>query len=281
MKLSEAIERGLTNSFQAGKTIFNNEVSYLLPKAVDKYGIKFDLDKEILDKPPEIPIAKVNDSNDDSVKIQINGPITDDVEGGLMKMFLGEDVEYTSARMVKGPILEAGKKKKNISVRLNSPGGYTNQMAEIISALQEAKSNGSTIETIAEGIVASAAASIFLFGDNRLMSEYAELMYHRAWVNLNVIGNSNDIEKAARVAIESVSGFDEVLIKAIVKQTNLNQAEAEELVDNETWLNSNKAKDKGFSSGLAFDSESKDDSPSDVKALNRASNAIRASILTS
>ena len=250
----------------------------------EKVGWPKDLDREVADAPPA-PLADralAAEKEPTKGEISVKGPIVDDLEGGWLRWLYGDEVEYTSARMVRTAIREAGRRKMTLSIRINSPGGYTSEMAEIVTALAEAKSQGAVIDTVAEGVAASAAASIFLVGRKREMGEYSTLMYHQAWVGMIVVGNADEVEKAAASAVGSLRAFDETLVSAIASKTKLDADEAQALIAAETWLNTAQAIEKGFATGEAFiepEPEGGGDherEPEQARSIRRGAAAFRA-----
>jgi len=79
-----------------------------------------------------------------------------------------------------------------ISVRINSPGGFTFDGIVIYNALRDHRA---TVNVTVDGLAASAASFIAMAGDTITMNRASEMMIHDAWGL--IIGNAADMRDAA------------------------------------------------------------------------------------
>jgi len=94
----------------------------------------------------------------------------------------------------------AGIEAKNITVRINSPGGDVFAGLAIYNAL---KAHPAAIHTVVDGLAASAASFIALAGDTVSSHEASMWMLHKAWAL--VIGNADDAREFA-ATLDKVDG---------------------------------------------------------------------------
>ena len=206
------------------------------------------------------PVAReVENPKEKYTEVALRGPILSAGNAEFTRWLGGE---ATSAKDVREAL---SKIKGDITLRINSPGGAVSQMAEIVSLLAERRKNGDKVKAIADGVAASAAATIFLVAsDERLMSEFATLMYHRSRVLMILAGPAPMIEKETTGVVSQLRAFDETLIAAIARITGKDESEAEAIIDNETWYNRAQAIEEGFATGEAFDEQGDEDGAENV-----------------
>lgn len=125
----------------------------------------------------------------------------------------------------------------NITVWVNSPGGDCIAAAQIYNMLTDYK--GSVTVKI-DGIAASAASVIAMAGDRVLMSPVSMMMIHNPATI--AMGDHNEMAKA----IEMLSEVKESIMNAYAVKTGLSRAKLSHMMDEETWMNANKALQMGF-----------------------------------
>lgn len=117
--------------------------------------------------------------------------------------------------------------KKSIQVWMSSPGGNVIDGQNIYNAILKSKTK---VDTYAIGLCASIAAVIFQAGRNRIMCDYAALMYHGAQgtkgKELDIINNSI----ATMISKRTSKNINDVL--AMMKKTE--------------WISPSIAKETGF-----------------------------------
>ena len=136
---------------------------------------------------------------------------------------------------------ELEKEDTDITVWINSPGGDVFAAAQIYNMLREYPRN---ITVKIDSLAASAATVVAMAGDKVLMSPAATFMIHNpstyAW------GDSKDMQKA----INALDEIKESIINAYTTKSNLPRNKLAKLMDDETWMNANKAIEYGFVDGL-------------------------------
>ena len=181
-----------------------------------------------------------NFKNSDTGEAELifNGPISDET-------WWGDEITPAMFRD------ELSKVKGNLTVWLNSPGGDCFSANQIYTMLRN--HDGKVIVKI-DGIAASAASVVAMAGNETLISPTGMIMIHNPMTF--AAGNKSDMEKAIAV-LEEVK---ESIINAYARKTNLSRAKISKLMDEETWMNAEKALQLGFVDGILF-SENKEKSP--------------------
>jgi len=145
---------------------------------------------------------------------------------------VGEDVR--AADVLKQIQAEKG---DTIEVTIMSCGGSVVEGLAIYDAL---RASGKKIKTSALGMAASIASIIFMAGDEREVSDNAEIMVHNASVVTG--GNKHTLKDA----IETLDGMDNKLIEIYASRTGLGVDELTELLNKETFMSADEAVNKGF-----------------------------------
>lgn len=129
----------------------------------------------------------------------------------------------------------ASEKSQEITVVINSGGGYVTEGLEIYNTLM---ASGRTITTVISGIAASMASIIFLAGDERIAMAGTLFMIHKpsgiSW------GDADDFRKEAEVLDKMQEGFQDIY----KERTNIADVESE--INEETWYTVAEMKDKGI-----------------------------------
>ena len=162
-----------------------------------------------------------------------------------------------------------------LNVRIHSPGGMVPEYSAIDTLLSNyAARNDTEINTFADGMVASAAALLFLRGDNRYMAPMATLMYHKIWASPILVrgGSPDEIRKAAKNLL-SIADFAEkqndTLVNYVADRVDMTAEEFNKKIDDQDWyMDFNEAKELGFATALN-DVYNKDDSDEEPE-LNAA-----------
>lgn len=169
-------------------------------------------------------------------KIEIKGPIVDDMNGEFMS-FLG-DSSYSYPAKVKKELADVG---DDLVVEINSPGGYVAPAAEIYTALKAYKGN---VEVHIVGEADSAASIIAMAGDKVLMSPMAMMMIHRAIISAD--GNADDLASGKQALDE----LDQNIVNAYVAKTGKDAQDIYNLMAKTTWMNAKTAVQEGFADGI-------------------------------
>ena len=131
-----------------------------------------------------------------------------------------------------------------VTIWLNSPGGDCIAASQIYTMLMDYKDD---VTIKIDGIAASAASVIAMAGTKVLMAPTALIMIHNPMTM--AYGNHADMEKA----IEMLSEVKESIINAYEIKTGLSRTKLSHLMDEETWMNANKAIELGFADDILTD----------------------------
>ena len=132
----------------------------------------------------------------------------------------------------------------DVTIWINSPGGDCIAASQIYSMLMDYKGN---VTVKIDGIAASAASVIAMAGTKVLMAPTALMMIHNPATG--AFGDHSDMEKA----IEMLNEVKESIINAYEIRTNLSHAQLSHMMEEETWMNANKAIELGFADGILED----------------------------
>ena len=109
----------------------------------------------------------------------------------MRHIFLFSTVDSYSAELIVRQLLEYDRQSHDeITMFINSPGGYVTQLFSIIDAMDLVSS---PIRTVVIGQAASCASVIAAYGDTRLISEKSEFMLHEVWDLM--VGSYNDMQE--------------------------------------------------------------------------------------
>lgn len=171
--------------------------------------------------------------SEDTTEILIYGEIR---KADLWDKFLGDDPSRVDSYSFADMLGEID--TPNILVRINSYGGVVSEGLAIYNLL---KSCGKSVETICDGFACSAASVIFCAGEKRTMPKSSLLLIHNAWT-YGVEGDANDLRKVAD-DLEKITQPSVEVYKAV---SNLSEDKIKELMNAETWITADEAKDWGF-----------------------------------
>lgn len=150
---------------------------------------------------------------------------------------------YTSPKNVCNKLKEAN--GEDVTLKINSPGGSVFAASEIYSELRSYSGN---VNIKIVGLAASAASVIAMAGYSE-MSPTAQIMVHN--VSSNARGDYRDMEHASEV----LKNANDTIANAYIEKTGMSREKALNLMDNETWLSAEKAKELGLIDKIMFSSE--------------------------
>lgn len=174
--------------------------------------------------------------------INIKGPIVPGDEKWIYDIF---DIEAVCPKDITDVLDEAN--GEEIRLNINSPGGDVFSASEIYTELM---SYSGEIKSRIVGVAASAASVIAMAGKVE-MSPTAQIMIHNAWTV--GIGDRNDMQEVS----DFLKTVDRSIAKAYEKKTGLGEQELLSLMDKETWMDAESAKDKGFIDEIMFEETQK------------------------
>ena len=174
--------------------------------------------------------------------IDIKGDIISDDYAWIYD-FLG--YSYTSPSTVVNKIKEANGEELNL--KINSPGGDVFSASEIYSELRSYKGN---VDIKITGLAASAASVIAMAGHSS-MSPTAQLMVHN--VSSCVSGDYRDMDHMSEV----LKNANDTIANAYISKSGMSREQALELMNNETYLSAQKAKELGLIDEIMFEDTNK------------------------
>jgi len=178
------------------------------------------------------------------MNIHIRGPIISDSEQPIYDYF---NIPATSPGVINQQ-LETAKKTKSstLTVLINSGGGSVFSASEIYTALKSF-AGGVTVQIV--GLAASAASVIAMAGRRVEMSPTAQLMIHNA--SVSVQGDYRTMNHTS----EFLQNINKSIMNAYTAKTGLNETKLKAMMDKETWMNAQKAKELGFIDAIMFEQE--------------------------
>ena len=126
----------------------------------------------------------------------------------------------------------------SFNIHINSEGGVVDTGFDIFNYL---KSLNVPLKTIGTGLVASIATVIFMAGDTRVLRQGTSFMVHLPMGGID--GTADEIESYSK----EVKATEDRLIKFYSENVGLSKEAIQPLLKNETWLDSVKALELGFS----------------------------------
>lgn len=139
--------------------------------------------------------------------------------------------------------LELQKHSGDVTVFINSPGGDVFAASQIYTML---RNHPGKVTVKIDGIAASAASVVAMAGEETLISPTGMLMCHNPMTC--AMGNKADMEKAIALLDE----VKESIINAYAEKSHLSRNKIARLMDEETWMNAEKALQLGFVDGILF-----------------------------
>ena len=178
------------------------------------------------------------------MKIDIQGPIISNDDQWIYDYF---EIESTSPKKINGMLSEV-KDNEELEIIINSGGGSVFAGSEIYTAFKSHKGN-TTAKIV--GIAASAASVIAMAANKVVISPTAQIMIHN--VSSCAYGDYRDLQHEADVILN----MNKSIANAYALKTKIGQEELLELMNNETWLSAQQAKEKGFADEVMFNENNK------------------------
>lgn len=170
--------------------------------------------------------------------INIKGPIIPGSDKWIYDIF---DIEATCPKDVTSVLENA--KGEDVQLTINSPGGDVFAASEIYTELMDYDGE---IKSRIVGVAASAASVIAMAGSVE-MSPTAQMMIHNAWTV--AMGDRNDMQGVS----DFLKTVDKSIANAYEKKTGLSEGDLLSLMDKETWMDAELAKEKGFIDEIMFE----------------------------
>lgn len=173
--------------------------------------------------------------------IDIKGVIISNDDANIYDYF---GMENASPKLIANKLKEA--KGKAVNVNINSGGGDVFAGSEIYTMLKEYKGN---VDIKVSGIAASAASVIAMAGDKVSISPTAQIMIHN--VSSMAIGDYRDMEHEAEV----IKNYNNSIANAYMLKTGKSREELLAMMDKETWLSAEQAKENKFVDEILFENK--------------------------
>ena len=152
--------------------------------------------------------------------------------------------QYFSPKSVTDALKNAN--GEDITLEINSPGGYIDAGSEIYTELMEYPG---TVNAKIVGYACSAASWIALAADHVVMSPTAQMMIHRA--SGGAIGNSSDMKSE----YNALDQMDKSFVDLYAKRTGKSPEEIYQMMVDTTWMNAKTAVENGFADEVMFENK--------------------------
>lgn len=171
-------------------------------------------------------------------QIKIKGPIVSRDEKWIYDWF---EYDATTSADVENQLPTDG---SPVEIQINSPGGYVDEGSEIYYLL---KNYTGHVTTDIVGTAASAASVIAMAGDTIRISPTGQLMIH------NVSGGARGDYRVLQHEASVLENFNKSIANAYMLKTGMAQETLLDLMNKETWLNAQQAKEMGFVDEILFE----------------------------
>lgn len=128
---------------------------------------------------------------------------------------------------------------KNLTVRINSPGGDVFAAHAIHNQLLAYKGN---VTVVIDGLCASAATIVAVAGKKIIMPSNALFMIHNPAIGLDDYYGAEELNKV----LNALKGVKDSIIAAYRKRCKVSDVEISKMMDAETWMGAQECLDKGF-----------------------------------
>ena len=131
--------------------------------------------------------------------------------------------------------------KEDVTLRVNSPGGYIFEGFELYNAIQDfQRDTGNKVTALINGLAASAASYFIMAADKITRRENSVFMGHKAWAIM--WGNSDDLQHEASI----LEGIDGIVAAAYSKRTGEDKESILKKMKNEIWLFGEEIQNAGY-----------------------------------
>lgn len=150
---------------------------------------------------------------------------------------------------------------ENLTLRINSPGGYMSEGFAIFNYLQSHPANKTVM---VDSLAASMASVIAMTGNRIIMAENAMMMIHNPWGM--AVGESDDMRKYADLLeVQRAQA-----ISIYVARTGRSEDEIAAMMDAETWMTAEEAVANGFADEIARSEDQFSEMKFDLSAFSHA-----------
>lgn len=153
---------------------------------------------------------------------------------------IGDDFFGITAKQVAAE-LKAAKNVKDITVRINSPGGSVFESYSIYALL---KDHAATKTVKVDGLAASGASVIAMAGDSIEMAKASMMMVHQAWTM--AMGSADELRATADI-LDKMNGQ---LTSLYADRTGQPEETVSAMLAAETWMTAEEALANGFATSI-------------------------------
>ena len=244
------------NDYSKREGAFIQTLQGLKPEQIDALGLR------------KIHSQITNSKVGGIIKLQDSNVAFNQLEdGGLEIMVSGYIYEFTLSTIqakIEEYRTENGESPKSLLVRINSPGGSAFTGMAIYNYLSTYKGK---VTTVIDGLAASAAASIFMAGSERLIhNNMITFMIHRAMSYIDILefGNSTylqtvDVQREKDQVLQLLGVLDNDLIDMYVDNTELKKKQVVDYMDKEYFFNKEEMQKFGIATGIYENGEKKEE----------------------
>lgn len=187
-----------------------------------------------------------NDGDMDAKKntILIYGPILSENLRVLFRAYLGNDMGIVSGLSFSQELEEMD---GDITIRINSPGGFVNEAAAMATQLAEYGESQGEVTCVIDGACYSAAILPYLSAPlaNRRVGQSADALIHKPMTSV-IGGNDVELMKAA----SDLQKYETTLIEFISENTTLSEAKTRKMMAAETFLQPKELVKMGFAESI-------------------------------
>ncbi|MCD3351269.1 Clp protease ClpP [Clostridium botulinum D/C] len=176
-------------------------------------------------------------------KVNVKGTIVDSEDKWIYDWL---DLDATCPKDVEKAIDTAN--GEDLEILVNSGGGSVFAGSEIYTLLKDYKGN-TTVKIL--GMAGSSASVIAMAGKKIVMSPTAQIMIHN--VACRSAGDYKDMQHTAEI----LENANKAICNSYILKTGMKQEELLDLMNKETWMNAQKAKEYGFIDEVMFDDSNK------------------------
>ena len=141
----------------------------------------------------------------------------------------------------------------DVTLRINSAGGDAFETSTIVQSIQERQKAGYKVNTIVDGIAASAASLVATICDDVMMSALGHIFIHCG--STFMFGNADDLSKAA----DFLSGLDKSAAKLYAKKTGKSVKSMLEYMNDEKYFTAEESVEMGFADSIMEDKNDPDE----------------------
>lgn len=190
------------------------------------------------------------------------------VKDGVLHINMFEDIGWYGVNSQNFSQAIAGHEDKELVIMVNSYGGDSFEGRSISNIIKMRDAKTTAVTT---GLAASAAATIFMSADVRLMMPQTEFLVHRNMMFLDHFqyANANDMRTLVsqmQGRIEELDKSDDMVAQDYANATGMSKDDVIALMDEDRFMTSDEAIEKGFAQGY-YQKDSKEKESNENKII--------------